>query len=99
MLVHVMHIGAGVAPLVYFTRAKRLLKSSSVTRNRGYVKAEFRREGAKAGRREISDRLEPALVAVMSLNRIGPIIYGDMTKLIAYLRQKGLLARNMACQR
>ena len=30
---------------------------------------------------------------------IVPLIYGDMRRLIAYLCRKGLLARNMACQR
>ena len=51
------------------------------------------------GRKAGDFRSVGALVAVMSLNRIGPIIYRDITKLIAYLRQKGLLARNMAYQR
>ena len=35
----------------------------------------------------------------MSLNKIDPVIYGDMRRLIAYLRSKGLLARNMVYQR
>ena len=45
-----MHSSAGAVPLIYFTRAKRLSKSSLVPGNRGYAKTEFKREGTKAGR-------------------------------------------------
>ena len=104
MLVHVMHIGAGVAPLVYFTRAKRLLKSSSVTRNRGYAKAEFRREGAKAGRREggkagdfRSVGASSGCCHVSQQNRPNNLRgYDEIDCLFASERP---LARNMACQR
>ena len=44
-----MHSSAGAVPLVHFTRAKRLSKSSLVTGNRGYAKTELL-VGAKAGR-------------------------------------------------
>ena len=62
-----LHSIAGAAPLINFTRAKRLSKCLLVTGNKGYAKTEFKREGAKAGR-------PFQFVAFMSLNRIGPSV-------------------------
>ena len=41
----------------------------------------------------MAGRQKKIVSVAMSLNKIGPVIYGDMGNLITYLRGKGLLTR------
>ena len=38
-------------------------------------------------------------VSEMSLLELGPILFGDIEKLISYMRGKGLLASTLTCSR